>query len=132
MGSENTGPFQLWPHTPDGLTKMGYAVTVSPEHGMLSWWPMADAGQARNECEKANRAWSAAGGPALLAEVVRLREALTPSADTKAAYIGEFSWTETSDDHRGHVTRTVPWTTIKEIMAAIAARAALVPAKETP
>lgn len=134
MGSENTGPFKLWPHTPDGLTKMGYAVTVSPEHDMLNWWPMADAGQARNECEKSNRAWSAAGGPALLAEVVRLREALTPSADTKAAYIGEFQFdimlTDDFGKERPHEV-TVPWTTIKEIMAAIAARAALAPAKET-
>lgn len=69
------------------------------------------------------------------AEVVRLREALTPSADTKAAYIGEFQFdimlTDDFGKERPHEV-TVPWTTIKEIMAAIAARAALVPAKETP
>lgn len=68
----------------------------------------------------------------LNAEVERLREALTPSGDTKAAYIGEFSFgiTRTGEDDEGdpcEFTETVPvpWTTIKEIMAAIAARAAL-------
>jgi hypothetical protein len=66
----------------------------------------------------------------------RRREALTPSALTKAAYIGEFSIAierhvnedqEIDDEAEGasdpyeHVT--VPWTTIKEIMAAIRAYA---------
>lgn len=69
------------------------------------------------------------------AEAERLREALTPSAETKAAYIGEFTIAverrfnddgEVDDDSEGsdpydHIA--VPWTTIKEIMAAIRARA---------
>jgi len=49
----------------------------------------------------------------------RLLEALTPSAETKAAYMGEFVfWI---------VDRTVnvPWITIKEIMRAIRDRAEL-------
>ena len=54
-------------------------------------------------------------------------EALTPSAATKAAYIGEFSFyiDEQGDDQMCEVTRKVdvPWTTIKEIMAAIRDRA---------
>jgi hypothetical protein len=63
-----------------------------------------------------------------LEEVVRLREALTPSADTKAAYLGEFKMTlvridECGDEYTGRVT--VSWDTIKEIMAAISKRAAL-------
>jgi hypothetical protein len=62
-------------------------------------------------------------------DVERLIEALTPSLQTKAAYIGEFSFSidEQSDDQMCEVTRKVdvPWTTIKEIMAAIRARAAL-------
>lgn len=65
------------------------------------------------------------------AEIARLWEALTPSGDTKAAYIGEFSWYRTDWDEFGdeHQVQTyVPWDTIKEIMAAIRARAAL---KET-
>jgi hypothetical protein len=49
----------------------------------------------------------------------KLREALTPSAETKHAYIGEFKFKSASD----RVTHTVPWPTIKEIMAAIALRA---------
>ena len=62
------------------------------------------------------------------AEIARLREALEPSAGTKAAYCGEFSFTIEDRDEDGeecfrHVS--VPWTTVKEIMAAIRARAAL-------
>lgn len=64
----------------------------------------------------------------LTAEVERLREALAPSAGTKAAYIGEFSFDVAASDEGGNEVwqRTyVPWSTIKEIMAAIRARAAL-------
>jgi len=62
------------------------------------------------------------------ADIARLREALEPSAGTKAAYCGEFSFTIEDRDEDGeecfrHVS--VPWTTVKEIMAAIRARAAL-------
>lgn len=55
----------------------------------------------------------------------RIIEALTPSAETKAAYIGEFQFDEESDDGRGTATRTVPWTTVKAIMSAIRERAGL-------
>lgn len=65
----------------------------------------------------------------LRAENARLREALTPSAETKAAYIGEFDFLQEaySEEHGEEVTCrvTVPWPIIKEIMAAIRARAAL-------
>lgn len=57
-------------------------------------------------------------------QVKRLEEALTPGPQTKAAYIGEFQFDEESDDGLGTATRTVPWTTVKEIMAAIMDRAA--------
>lgn len=61
-------------------------------------------------------------------QVKALEGALTPDANTKYAYIGEFSvpWPE-RDENGDHVVRqiNVPWTTIKEIMAAIRARAAL-------
>ena len=56
-----------------------------------------------------------------------LDEALTPSGDTKAAYMGEFAFNRTEFDEFGdeHQVKTyVPWTTIKEIMAAIRSRAA--------
>lgn len=56
-----------------------------------------------------------------------LVEALTPSAATKAAYIGEFSFTidEQGDGQMCEVSRKVdvPWTVIKQIMAAIQDRA---------
>ena len=64
----------------------------------------------------------------LEAENKRLREALTPSADTEAAYIGKFEMRVTRS-LPGGVTEcrliTVPWGTIKEIMTAIRERAAL-------
>ncbi|AUQ89367.1 hypothetical protein PhaeoP24_00721 [Phaeobacter inhibens] len=53
-------------------------------------------------------------------------EALTPSDDTKVEYMGEFSMSFPEFDEDGEeVSRTinVPWTTIKEIMAAIRSRA---------
>jgi hypothetical protein len=64
----------------------------------------------------------------LRAENDMLRDALTPSAETKAAYIGEFHFGIRCQDEDGNeVTRRipVPWDTVKEIMAAIRARAAL-------
>lgn len=62
--------------------------------------------------------------------VARLAEALTPSGETKYAYSGEFSWTDWRTDEDGVVQgfeMTVPWTTIKEIMVAIAERAGFSP-----
>ena len=62
----------------------------------------------------------------LEAELERFKAALTPSADTKAAYIGEFSVSLPDLDENGiEYTRkiNVPWTTIKEIMASILAKA---------
>lgn len=53
-------------------------------------------------------------------------EALTPSGATKAAYLGEFKYGVERFDENGDaypVEYTVPWTTIKEIMAAILRRA---------
>ena len=54
-----------------------------------------------------------------LFEITRLRDALKPSVDTKAAYSGEFHF------QHGSRSYTVPWDTLKEIMKAISARAAL-------
>ena len=72
-------------------------------------------------------------------ENARLREALTPSGHTKAAYHGEFDFniTDTVFDPDAEefieVQRKiyVPWTTVKEIMAAILARAVLEPPTST-
>lgn len=64
----------------------------------------------------------------LIAENQALREALKPSGDTKAAYIGEFKFGIDMCDEDGEEysqSVTVPWTTVKEIMAVIQARAAL-------
>lgn len=55
-----------------------------------------------------------------------LEAALTPSAETKAAYIGEFNFPVVARLGRDEVTRhvAVPWDTVKQIMAAIRAQAA--------
>ncbi|GLQ26095.1 hypothetical protein [Sulfitobacter pacificus] len=58
----------------------------------------------------------------------RIVNALTPTGNTKAAYIGEFEFSVTTIDENGDEQSqmvSVPWTTIKEIMGAISARAGL-------
>lgn len=69
---------------------------------------------------------------AALSELARLKAALTPSADTKAEYIGEFKFAITGDNEDGSniETVTVPWTTTKEIMARILAYALPSPPKD--
>ena len=72
--------------------------------------------------------WLLSERDALQAKLAAAEEALKPSAETKAEYMGEFSWKEESlDEYEEPCLRTiyVPWTTIKEIMKAIKARAAL-------
>jgi hypothetical protein len=61
------------------------------------------------------------------AELAKAKEALTPSADTKAEYAGEFYMGVTLRTSREEDYRRVqiPWDSIKEIMAAIRARAFL-------
>ncbi len=82
--------------------------------------------------EYAPRALSAeAERDRLAAENEALREALTPSGATKAAYWGEFYMGVTLHARGQEDCRRIqiPWTSIKEIMAAITARAALDTAK---
>ncbi len=65
---------------------------------------------------------------ALEADKAALVEAVEPSAETKAAYIGEFSFCIEQEDETGaHYEQRVdvPWYTVKQIMAAIKARATL-------
>jgi hypothetical protein len=77
---------------------------------------------------RAGQSASAAEIAARDAEIARLREALTPSEETKRAYWGEFEISVDDYDETGReVARrvSVPWFVIKEIMRAIALRAAL-------
>lgn len=62
----------------------------------------------------------------------RYERALTPSAETKATYIGEFGFTVELAGEDGPFNRDfqVPWTTIKEIMKAIS-KEALAPQTDT-
>lgn len=57
------------------------------------------------------------------ARIVRLCEALTPSAETKAAYMEEIVLETVSDGLPVSVTRYVPWTAVKDIMRMIGQRA---------
>jgi hypothetical protein len=70
------------------------------------------------------------------AREAKLREALTPSGDTKAHYSGEFSISVydglDEDDAEQWRNVLVDWTTIKAIMATIRARAALQENKPPP
>lgn len=62
------------------------------------------------------------------ARIAELEAALTPSGETKMAYMGEFDFSIVDYDEDGiecHREIVVPWTAIKEIMSAIRARAAL-------
>lgn len=63
------------------------------------------------------------------ARCIALHTALTPSAETKAAYIGEVKFTVAAgfDDDGAEVWQevTVPWTTTKDIMAMILGHAAM-------
>lgn len=55
-------------------------------------------------------------------ELKAYKDALTPSAETKAAYIGEIDWAEEriDEDGEGHLEAvTLPWTSMKEFMALI-------------
>ena len=65
----------------------------------------------------------------------RYKEALSPSCETKAAYMSEFSIDiPMVDEHGDEFTQQidVPWTTIKEIMATISKRAETEPLKGSP
>ena len=64
----------------------------------------------------------------LAARVEQLEAALTPSTETKATYMGEFSvplpdLDEDGNEYTRHIN--VPWVTVKEIMAHIRQYAAL-------
>ena len=81
---------------------------------------------AMNKNQSGQLSWSVARIAELEAERDRMREALTPSADTKAAYMSEFEMAVTRSLPGGDTDYrrvSVPWTAIKEIMAAISARA---------
>ena len=58
---------------------------------------------------------------AALDEIERLHEALTPSSETKTAYISEVECDCPTETWRHHV----PWTSVKAVMAMIRKRAAL-------
>jgi hypothetical protein len=69
------------------------------------------------------------------ANAERYKEALTPSCETKAAYMSEFSiGFPMFDEHGEEFTQqiNVPWTTIKEIMATISKRAETETQKGSP
>ena len=63
------------------------------------------------------------------ARLAAYEEALTPSVETKIAYMGEFTFWDTEMDEDGNehrIRRDVPWPTVKEIMKRIKNRARFV------
>lgn len=79
-----------------------------------------------NDCQQAFSD-SVNHGDELKAKLDSLTAALTPSVMTKLEYWGTFVFTENVMDMYGNectATHTVPWTTVKEIMANILAIAA--------
>jgi hypothetical protein len=68
----------------------------------------------------------------LSAALCRLQEALTPSIDTKSAYVGTFVYSVDGFDDDGNACSDevcVPWHAIKDIMKVIRERAAVEPCK---
>ena len=72
-----------------------------------------------------------------VAEIERLKAALEPSGATKYRHIGEHKfvhvmpyWDENNEDPDYSEEITVPWTTVKEIMASISEHAASTALKE--
>lgn len=108
--------------SPDWTTKAVRSVQCDPDERLR-----------QAQVETAER-WNRRAPQAAPAPSDGLREALTPSGSTKAAYIGEFSFAIECADEDGEPSSMlvqVPWNTIKEIMAAISTRAARsAPAKE--
>lgn len=88
-------------------------------HSRINWW----SEEYSKVCDRANA--SEAREATAVEDTQRVREALTPSADTKAAYWGEFYVGVTLRAGREEDYRRVqiPWDSIKEIMAAIRVRA---------
>lgn len=112
--NENT-PFQM-KHEPSGTNLLNANQAEAMIRHLLHDTPSPQPGAAIEPA------------PDLASENERLRAALTPSAETRTAYIGEFSFLRTSTDEHGNELYeriTVPWTTVKDIMKAIREHAAL-------
>lgn len=97
---------------------------------LLSLSEKVDAATAEVVAEQYRHGETGLRAEAAEQRVQKLEEALKPSADTKAAYIGEFAFSvpDHGYDEEGEPFEqdrkvTVPWTTVKEIMAAISDRA---------
>ena len=99
----------------------GMTGTASGEvlEGVLNALNCAEHGcHAPGETEEQRIAWCSEV-ERLTAEVARYREALTPSAETKAAYLAPSERYRSADG----TEFSVPWLAIKDIMAAIQERA---------
>lgn len=111
-------------HTPTPWPEPRYDNDVNP--GFYEWWEVEGVARFDNEADALFAVHCINSHSSLVEEMERLREALTPSGETKAAYVGEFTIKVVVGDDDGediHEYYTVPWTTIKEIMAAIRERA---------
>ena len=108
---------EAWPaltQPQPGAQEEAYEIGTPREFAERLAWMTIDGKPDLGQWENHIRARDAALSR-LAAKEGRYIEALTPSAKTEAAYIGEFTC--------GHCDHYVPWITIKEIMAAIRERA---------
>jgi hypothetical protein len=115
----------------DGLTYPCEWITDESDEGPYheGWWDHF------NRSYEEPTQWMPVGSAPRVEDgaVERYRAALTPSAETKRAYIGEFRFIFTILDEGGEevvFTPNVPWTTIKEIMTAINSYAQSLPAPQ--
>ena len=97
---------------------------------------MSDSGRILGDCRHHSGVGAKCDGCKLAdaeARIATLEAALSPNSETKAAYSGEFAFATNRYDSKGNEYTemvVVPWTTIKEIMAAILNRAALTDAPD--
>ena len=111
----------FWEKAP-GVRDADRAVHVNNARSGASDWDLEDAVRGRLHWLDGNRAGAAASAErikALEARVEAFEWALTPSGDTKAAYLGEFK------QDVGRKKIVIEWTTVKEIMNKIRSRALL-------
>lgn len=112
-----------------GFSKFQIDEVQAAGKAVIAWGGFDAAGTSKSKRRANARLIVAAVNalPGLLAERAALVEALTPSGETKAHYSGEFFFEVDHYDEESQevLSRrvTVPWTTVKEIMSAIRARA---------
>ena len=101
---------------------------------LVRWQEDHESQTARAMCAEEQERIRAHDLAAARKTIAAYEEALTPSAETKSAFWGEFEIVNTQLDDDGEeytIKSFVPWDAVKEIMKAIRARAAIPQANKT-